>query len=140
MDCQNLAGVANCQIYSFKLAKGISLPPKDTQKCVLKIPDKHRTDKVLDGISLQLPVLQKSKSAANTPLRLCSRILKNKDYEFPEILKKTYKFVISGETEINENHSPMRKELDLPLLRVKQQENYLGHELFHRRGLNILYK
>lgn len=86
-------------IWRNAIPKGMSLTPRHSPRCMLKIPDRVRVEETL---GTHLPSISKSQSAANTPIRASPRIAKDKNYEFPDFpeLPKRYNVIVSQDAEI----------------------------------------
>ena len=78
-----------------KPPKGLSKTPNSSPKGILYTRSRIQIFPVSTDFFPELPQIQKSRSSANTPLNLPNRILKNKDFEFPDIRRKGYKVVIT---------------------------------------------
>ena len=123
MDYHNFAEPETCGYLGVKLPKGKSLTPKAIPRCTLKIPDRFQVGEEIKHGNLQFPLISKSKSAA-TPIRISPRILKNKDYEFPDVIKHSYKVIITDDNEMDEIHKQRKKDLEsLQLKKIKYDNN-----------------
>lgn len=103
------------------IPKGMSLTPRSSPRCMLKIPGKELAEE-LQAQGVHLPLVGRSKSAANTPIRAPTRIAKDKNYEFPEISNKKYNVIVTQDEEEDKYQSGNPEELELN--NRKYCENY----------------
>ena len=104
-----------------RVPQGMSLTPRSSPRCMLKIPGRELAEE-LQAQAVHLPMVNRSKSAANTPIHAPTRIAKDKNYAFPEISNKKYTVIITQDEEEIKHQAENNKEAELD--NRKYCENY----------------
>jgi hypothetical protein len=107
--------------------KRLSSPSTESPRCILKIPEKVQSN-LLHVPNSSFPSIHKPFSSNNSPLPLSPRIIKDKDYEFPDIFKAQSPEDVNGyagETQINSHD-------------LRKIKKYNSHKNIKKNSLGII--